>query len=256
MIGVVYRYTINGKYYIGKTLMEERKRQNKHKFEALTKKANTPFARAIRKYGWNVAINSYEVLERYDIKNRQELNSKLIEREEYNILKYNSLVPNGYNVYANGAEKLMNGFKNKEEMYEKISKSLKGKYLNNVHSRKVYCVELGKWFPSVSEAGRQLGIDQSGIQKVCTGKMSQTAGYRFTYDKNKIPKYSRQTQEILCVELNKKFNSVRDALEYFELPYNKRGELKHAIEHNWRFNNYHWKKTGKTIPCYYKKVVV
>ena len=52
-----------------------------------------------------------------------------------------------------------------------------------------------------------------------------------------------------------KFDSVRDALEYLNLPYKKRAELKHAIKHNWKFNNYHWKKTGKTIPCYYKKVL-
>ena len=254
MRGVVYRYTINGKYYIGKTLMEERKRINKHKYEALTKNSQTPFARAIRKYGWDNVIKTYEVLEEFEAENKEELQKILYKKETEYILKYNSLVPNGYNVYSKGSERTITGYKNKEDMYKKISKSLKGKYLNNSNSRKVYCVELDKWFPSVSEAGRQLHIDQSGIQKVCTGKMSTTNGYRFTYDKTKIPKYARATQEIYCVELDKTFDSVRHAIDYFNLSYNKRAELKNAIKHNWKFLGYHWKKTGKTIPCYYEKV--
>ena len=255
MRGVVYRYTINGKYYIGKTLMEERKRINKHKYEALTKKVDTPFARAIRKYGWDNVIKSYEVLEEFNCDTKEELQKILYEKETYYILYYNSLTPNGYNVYSKGAEHTINGYKNKEEMYKKISKSLKGKYLNNNNSKPVYCVELDKWYPSISEAGRQLNIHNSNIQKVCAKIMSTTNGYRFTYNKNDIPEYARSTQEIYCIELGKNFNSVRDALDYLELPYKKRGELKNAIKYGWRFKNYHWIKTGKTIPCYYKPVL-
>lgn len=255
MRGVVYRYTINDKYYIGKTLMEERKRQAKHKYEALTKKADTPFAKAIRKYGWNNVLNSYEVLEEFNANTKEELQNILCEKETYYIIKYNSLVPNGYNIYAKGQDHFMKGYANKEDMYEKISNSLKGKYLNNQNSRKVYCVELDKWFPSVSQAGRDLNIPQCDIQKVCTGVCSTAKGYRFTYDKNKIPEYKRATQEIRCIELDKTFDSVRHATEYFDLPYNKRGELKKAIQKGWRFHGYHWEKTGKLIPCYYKRVL-
>lgn len=255
MRGVVYRYTINNKYYIGKTLMEERKRMAKHKFDALTKKTDTPFARAIRKYGWENVLKSYEVLEEFNCETKEELQKTLYEKETYYILKYNSLVPNGYNVYKNGAERLISGYKNKEEMYKKISKSLKGKYLNNKNSKQVYCVDNKTWYPSVSEASRQLHIPIDCIQKVCTKKTATAFGYRFTYDINYIPKYSRATQEIECVELGKKFNSVRDAIDYFKLPYKKRGELKNAIKYNWKFNGYHWKKTGRTIPCYYKPVL-
>ncbi len=255
MRGVVYRYTINGKSYIGKTLMEERKRINKHKYEALTKNSQTPFARAIRKYGWQNVVNSYEVLEEFERDTKQDLQKILYQKETEYILKYNTLIPNGYNVYSKGSERTITGYKNKEEMYKKISQTLKGKYLNNANSRPVYCIELDKWYPSVCEAARQLNIDQTGIQKVCTKKMSTTNGYRFTYDKNDIPQYSRATQEIYCIELDKTFSSVRDAIDYFNLNYNKRGELKNAIKHNWKFMGYHWKKTGKTIPCYYKPVL-
>lgn len=255
MRGVVYQYTIGNKSYIGKTLMEERKRISKHKYEALVKKADTPFARVIRKYGWDETLKSYKVLEEFNCDTKEELQNILYKKETEYIMKLNTLVPNGYNVYANGQEHIVKHYKDKQEMYDKISKSLKGKYLNNVQSKPVYCVELDTWYPSVSEAGRQLNIDQSGIQKVCTGKMATTCGYRFTYDKNKIPTYRRVTQQIHCIELDKDFDSVRAAIEYFGLPYNKRGELKKAIEHNWKFQNYHWKKTGKTISCYYKPVL-
>lgn len=255
MRGVVYKYTINNKSYIGKTLMEERKRINKHKYEALTLKSDNPFHRAIRKYGWEETLKSYEVIEVFEEENKDDLQRLLCEKETYYILKFNTLVPNGYNVYSKGSERLMHHYKDKKGMYEKISKSLKGKYLNNINSKKVFCVELEKWFPSVSEAGRQLGIDQSSIQKVCQHYCSTAGGYRFTYDENDIPDFARKTQEIMCVETGELFNSVRDVIESFNLPYKKRSELKRAIKHNWCFMNYHWKKTGRTIPCCYKKVL-
>lgn len=255
MRGVVYKYTINNKSYIGKTLMGERKRINKHKYEALTLKSDNPFHRAIRKYGWEKTLKSYVVLEEFESDNKDDLQKILYEKETYYIQKLNTLVPNGYNVYAKSSERLMHNYKDKKGMYEKISKSLKGKYLNGANSRKVFCVELNKWFPSVSEAGRQLNIQPSNIQKVCTHYCSTASGYRFTYDEKDIPNFTRHTQEIECVETGEKFNSVRDVIEHFDLPYKKRSELKYAIKNNWKFMNYHWKKTGKTIPCCYKKVL-
>lgn len=255
MRGVVYKYTINNKSYIGKTLMEERKRINKHKYEALTLKSDNPFHRAIRKYGWDITLQSYEVIEEFERENKDDLQKILYEKETYYILKFNTLIPNGYNVYSKGSEKLIHNYKDKKSMYEKVSKSLKGKYLNNCNSRKVFCVELNKWFPSVSEAGRQLNIDQSSIQKVCVHKCATAGGYRFTYNENDIPQFRAETQEIRCVETGELFDSVRDVIEYFNLPYNKRSILKNAIKHNWKFMNYHWEKTGKTIPCCYKRVL-
>ena len=148
MRGVIYCYTLSGKKYVGKTLTEERKRIDKHKFDALTKKANTPFARAIRKYGWENARKSYEVLEEVFADTKESLQSILCQKEEEWIEKMGSLVPNGYNVYKKGQDHLLCA-KNKEEMYRKISVSLKGKYMNQeATSRKIYCVEQDKWYPS------------------------------------------------------------------------------------------------------------
>ena len=51
MTGIIYQYKIGNKYYVGKTYGLERKRIDKHKYEALTLKKDHPFCRAIRKYG-------------------------------------------------------------------------------------------------------------------------------------------------------------------------------------------------------------
>ncbi len=83
MQGIIYQYKIGNKLYVGKTLALERKRQAKHKFEAFKLHKETPFARAIRKYGWDNVLAGYSVIERIEAGTKQELNAKLCERETY-----------------------------------------------------------------------------------------------------------------------------------------------------------------------------
>lgn len=45
----------------------------------------------------------------------------------------------------------------------------------------VRCITNGKIYPSVSEAGRRLNVDDSTISKVCRGIVKQTKGFRFEY---------------------------------------------------------------------------
>jgi hypothetical protein len=99
LTGIIYEYKIGNKYYVGKTYMEERKRINKHRYEAFTLNKDHPFCKAIRKHGWAKVRKSYKVIERIEADAKQDLNFKLIEREEYWIKEKNSLVPNGYNIY-------------------------------------------------------------------------------------------------------------------------------------------------------------
>ena len=47
--------------------------------------------------------------------------------------------------------------------------------------RKVFCVETGKTYRSISEACRELGIKTNHISEACTGKISQTCGYHWRY---------------------------------------------------------------------------
>lgn len=55
---------------------------------------------------------------------------------------------------------------------ERLSESLRN---NPKISKKVYCVELDRVFPSISEAERELGIATVGISRACRG-MQKTAG--------------------------------------------------------------------------------
>jgi hypothetical protein len=47
MTGVIYEYKIGKKYYVGKTYMQERKRIDKHRYEAFTLKKGILFARRL-----------------------------------------------------------------------------------------------------------------------------------------------------------------------------------------------------------------
>lgn len=88
MIGI-YKITnkINNKVYIGQSVHIERRWA-----EHCQDSSNSVIAKAIKKYGKENF--TFEVLEEYS----EEDISKLDERENYFILLYNSIVPNGYNV--------------------------------------------------------------------------------------------------------------------------------------------------------------
>ena len=136
--GIIYQYRIENKYYVGKTYGLERKRIDKHKYEALTLKSDRPFQRAIRKYGWDKVFSGYSVIEEIFAGTKEELNEILIEREAYWIKERNSLVPNGYNVLKSGQIEVPHT-QGKDEIYKKVSESLKGKHMNHEStSRKVY----------------------------------------------------------------------------------------------------------------------
>ena len=118
MQGIIYQYKIGNKLYVGKTLTLERKRQAKHKFEALKLHKETPFARAIRKHGWDNVLDGYSVIERIEANTKQELNAKLCERETYWIRALDTLVPKGYNCYDRGQYGTPT-YSDKKAMYEK-----------------------------------------------------------------------------------------------------------------------------------------
>lgn len=83
MQGVIYRYTSPcGKIYVGQTLYLQRKRIDKHKYEAFTKHCETPFGHAIRKYGWEAIKATYTVIETVEAEDKKALKAKLTEREK------------------------------------------------------------------------------------------------------------------------------------------------------------------------------
>ena len=125
-MGIIYSYKNkkNGKRYIGQTINPE---QRKSCHISDSKKVDTKFYRAVRKYGWDSF--EYEVL--IESASRQELDSLEVEF----IKKFNS-IENGYNVRSGGEHPNMS-----EETKKKIQKAL---YFKNGELSEEEVIELRK----------------------------------------------------------------------------------------------------------------
>ena len=119
MIGI-YMYTnrLNGKRYIGKSINIEA-RKGKHRRNAKDGRASY-FYSALRRYGEEVF--DFEVLEECT-------EEQLDKREKFYIAKYNSLMPNGYNMTEGGTGGNPYGRRSEEQNLKtrrKMSESHKG----------------------------------------------------------------------------------------------------------------------------------
>lgn len=243
--GIIYQYRIENKYYVGKTCGLERKRIDKHKYEALTLKSERPFQRAIRKYGWEKVLSGYSVIEEIFAETKEKLNAVLVEREAYWIKERNAIVPNGYNVLKSGQIDVPHT-QNKDEIYKKISESLKGKYMNpESTSRKVYCVEQDKWYPSVSEAERANSIARGSIGKAANGTNCTAGGFTWSFDGSK-PKRADQIKTarkpVQCLETGEIFNSVYETAQHLwgEEANKKKCRIQASIKHGWAVEGKHY----------------
>lgn len=243
MQGVIYQYNIGGKLYIGKTLMKQRKRMNKHKYEAFTLMKDHPFCRAIRKYGWECAKQGYSVIEVIEAEDKQTLNSLLVEREAYWIKEKNTLVPNGYNIYSKGQEQIPHTY-NKDEIYERVSKSLKGKYMNHPSTSKpIYCVEQDKWYPSIREAERVNGIARGSINKVANGENVTAGGFRWSFDgkaPERIDGIKAKKKPIYCIETGVKYESIYLASKEIFGNTNQKCRIYASLKHGWAVDGLHF----------------
>ena len=226
MKGYVYKFTSpSNKVYIGIT-NDIRRRYAEHK--RLSKQIiNRKFYIALRKYGFENF--SFEVLEKYDVKTKEELYDVLNEREMYYIEKYDSF-NNGYNLTkggdgTRGLEGELNPFYHKhhtEESKAKMSKAHKGKVLSEDHKRKiaestritlnnlppekktrmshpqlekrkqVICLETQIIYNSLTECSDKLEIGISEISAVCKGKRITAKGLTFRFvEENKIKEVNR-----------------------------------------------------------------
>jgi group I intron endonuclease len=116
-MGYIYKITnINtNKCYIGETIQAPNKRWKDHKSAIKRDGGCKALKSAIKKYG----LDSFKfevIIICFD-------EDRLIYEKEY-IKKYNSLVPNGYNILAGGQEGVL-GYKHTEETKKKISEKSK-----------------------------------------------------------------------------------------------------------------------------------
>ena len=68
---------------------------------------------------------------------------------------------------------------------EKISKSMKGKYIGDKHprSKKVKCITTGEIFDSIADAKRKYNVYSSGISDCCKGKQKSAGKHPVTGEK-------------------------------------------------------------------------
>lgn len=214
-MGYIYKIknNINNKYYIGQTIHDLQKRFNKHKQTS----SNCIYLKnAFNKYG---SLNfTFELI---CICFDTDLNYY----ESYYIKKYNSLVPNGYNLKNGGnngkmhsytKEKISNTLKNKNYKYpigthpfigkyhtnetkQKISNALTGRILTQITKDKIRkyakCKKVIKCdldnniiniYPSCNIAAKQNNTTKSAISMVCNNKRQTLYNYKYMYENNMI----------------------------------------------------------------------
>lgn len=129
-VGFIYKYTSpSGKIYIGQTTRNLKTRAGRkgshYQFY------DTPFCRAIRKYGWEKFI--VEILEELYCANKKDLIACLNDREEYYIKTLNSIDSKiGYNCRTSGESHIVS-----KETRKKISDANKGRTLSLEHRAKI-----------------------------------------------------------------------------------------------------------------------
>lgn len=217
--GIIYKYiSPSGKIYIGQTVNEAR-RKACHVYSSTknpnNKDYNTPFHRAIRKYGIDSFIYSVEY--KVIAPNKQLLKESLNYWEKFFIKLYNSKIPNGYNLTDGGdgilgskmseatitkMKKSHTGHKHSEETKIKMSQWQLGKKLSEETKRKISASHKGKsvskgfkkcqaykngvlvaTFESVKQAAEVLGVSGPAISK-CLGNQKYTVkGFNMMYIK-------------------------------------------------------------------------
>ena len=203
-MGYIYKITNKntGKMYIGQTIQDLEERWRGHR----SSKSNCRYLKsAIKKYGiYNFEFKLICVC----------FDNDMDKFENDYIKKYNTLVPNGYNLREGGnggrhneetKQKISESLKNRtdiiysknqlgrphtEEIKKKISNSLKGRKLSkeSIQKRnqkliKYKVFQLNKdekiinTFNGYTEAAKSVGTNKNSIWKVCNGKIQSTKGY-------------------------------------------------------------------------------
>lgn len=179
-MGYIYKITCktSNKIYIGKTESSVDKRWNEHCRAAFLESHgdyNFPFHRAIRKYG----VENF-IVETID---QTEDSEQLKEKEKYWI--------NFYNSYYKGYNSTLGGDGQCKYDYDDIVNY----YLTHNYSLKDTCLYFKIYDQVVYSALKSKNIDYKKLKSISRGKKSN--------------------KKILCVELNKVFNSMTEINEYF-----------------------------------------
>lgn len=161
--GIIYKATntVNGKVYIGQTIVGLRKRRLSHINDSIANRDNIYFHNSIRKYGPEKFI--WEELE-------ADLPWEELDDMEYHYIKqYSSKYPNGYNLTEGGGgmkgyviteshrknlSESHKGYVHTEEQRRKISESLKGRICSEKTRRIMSQKNSGENHPMYGRKGK------------------------------------------------------------------------------------------------------
>jgi group I intron endonuclease len=220
---IIYKITntINGRVYIGQTVMSLARRWSQHS----TSKKNSPMYNAFRKYG----AENFTIEVICSALAPEHLNAL----EKYFIGYYDSIIPNGYNLTSGGnsaftrsehTKKLQSiamkghtvspetrakiaaslvgrpghrlGATHTEEVRKLISDKQTGRKLSKetkarmsaakkgrqlYNSKPIMCIETGIIYANATVAAESLGLQQTSISAVCRGARKSTGGKTFRY---------------------------------------------------------------------------
>lgn len=180
-VGIIYGWynTLTDMWYIGQTINEEG-RFKSHIYNAITRKDNSHFYKAIRKYGLENFI--YCVLEENIL--RENLNMKEQEWIEY----YDSFYC-GYNMTAGGGQTIFC-----EEIKNKISIALTGKHLSEEHKENISKANKGRI--TSPETKKKLSEQKIGNKNPRYGKPGINKGKKFSIEWKKKLSESHKGRDV------------------------------------------------------------
>lgn len=193
-----HKNKLNSKWYIGQTCQQPYRRWRDGKGYTTCNKSKgcRKFANAIKKYGW-------DNFEHIILETTTE--EFVDEREIYYINKYNS-IENGYNLRTGGNHHLAS--QETKELFSKIRLGDKNPFWGKHHS------EESKRKMSISQKNREnLNEIRLKLSKSHKGKMLSSEHKQKIRDSC----IGINTKKILCIEDNIIFDSLKDAVKYYNL---------------------------------------
>lgn len=200
--GYIYKIynTENDKIYIGQTRRDINIRWEQHLLSIKRDEdKNTILYRAMNKYGSDKF--NIELIKEYSFESKDELIKTLNEEEIRYISKYNSIIPNGYNM-QHGGKSPTESLKRPVDKY-----SLKG--------------ELLKSYASISEACEDSDekLNHVHISECCNGKLYSSGGYIWRYHGEPFNKYTAKDKRCRPViqyskdgKFIKRYDSMAEAI--------------------------------------------
>ena len=143
---------------------------------------------------------------------------------------------------------------NQDDYKEKQSKNTKGRWesgeFDEVHCKKIICLETGEVYKSITDASNITGICRSDIGKCCLGQIKTASGYHWQYYNDKLDLEENRIilinkigkgkgKKIICVETGVIYDSIRDASDDINIDYSSIGKAVKGTQET--AGGYHWK---------------